>query len=98
MVELEDESDLPVAELSRGAAIEIGVARAVEPDVAAARRVEGAKQVQQRALPRPGGADDGDELAAPHVEVDAAQHLEGLAVAARVDLPDRPGLEQRVHS
>src|SRR5258705_205391 len=98
MMELEDESHLPVPELGGGAGVEVGVARAVEPDVAAARRVEGAEQVQQGALPRPRGADDGDELPAPHVEIDAAQDLEGLAVAAGVDLPDRPGLEQGVHS
>jgi len=54
--------------------------------------------MQQRAFPGPRGADDGDELPAPHVEIDAAQHLEGPAVAARIDFPDRPGLEQRVHS
>ena len=54
--------------------------------------------MQQRALPRAGGADDGDELPPPHFDVDAAQDLEQLPVSAREDPPDGPASEERVHS
>ena len=39
-------------------------------------RVQPAQQVQQRALARARGADDGQRLAGMHLEVDAAQHLD----------------------
>ena len=49
---------------------------AVQLDAARGRRVEPAHQVQQRALARARGADDGQRLAAVHVQVDTAQHLD----------------------
>ena len=43
-------------------------------DAARGRRVQPAQQVQQRALARAGGADDGHRLTGLHLQVDAAQH------------------------
>jgi hypothetical protein len=46
----------------------------LERDLAAAGRVEPAQQVQQRALARTGGTDDGNRFARAHVQVHALEH------------------------
>src|SRR3989338_2327986 len=54
---------------------------------AAADAVQPAEQVQQGTLARAGCADDGEALAAPHVEIDALEHRHVL-------LADGEGLAQ----
>src|SRR2546426_8487524 len=98
MVELKDKPQLAVPQLGELVGIQVGVARAVEPDVPARRAVECAQQVQQRALAGSRSAHDRYELSAVHLELHAAQHFERLAVAAREHLPDRPAFQQRAHS
>src|SRR6267142_5521196 len=97
-MKLEHKSELAVPELRRAAGLEVGIARAVEPDIAGSRAVQRTEQMQQRALPGAGSADDRDELAAPDLDIDAAQDLEHLPIAAREDPADRLGCEERVHS
>src|SRR2546430_5468008 len=45
-------------------------------DIAARWPIQRPEQMQQRALPRPGGAHDGDKLTAVDLELHGAQHLE----------------------
>src|SRR5206468_5326294 len=98
MMKLEHKAELPVPELRRAARIEIGIARAIQPNVSRRRTVQRPQEVQQRALPSARRADDGDELPASHLDVDAGQDLQQLSVAAREDAPDCPAHEERVHS
>ena len=98
MMKLEHKTELPVPQFRRPARVEIGIARAIQPDVSGRRTVERPEEMEQRAFPCPRGADDRDELPAPHLDVDAGQDLEHLPVAAREDTPDRPAHEERVHS
>jgi hypothetical protein len=51
--------------------------------------------VQQRRLAAARGTDDGDELAALHVDVDAAQRID-LDLAHVIDHPQVDGLEDRL--
>src|SRR5205814_2237936 len=98
MMKLKHKPQLSVPEVCRAACVEVGIARPVQPDVAAGRAVECAEQMQQGALPRSRRPDDRDELAAPHFDVDAPQDLEHLSIAAREHAPDRLGRQERVHS
>ena len=98
MMELKDKAQLAVPQLGEGGRVQVGVARAVEPDVSARGPIQRAEQVQQGALPGSRRAHDGDELAAVDLELHGAQHLERLAVAAGEYLADPPGFEQRRHS
>jgi len=98
MMELKDEAQLGVPQLGQGVGVQVGVAGAVEPDIAAGGPVQGAEQMQQRALPGSGRADDGNELAAVHLELHRAQHFERLPVAAGEHLAHAASLEQRGHS
>ena len=98
VMELEDEADLPVPHRrERGGGL-LAVHQPVEPDLARRRRVEGAQQVEQRALARAARPHDGDELPPAHRQVHARQHLDRGAVAAAVQLPESLGLEDRAHS
>jgi len=54
--------------------------------------------MQQRALPCSRRADDRDELATPHLDIDAAQDLEQLPVAAANTRRIAFAGEERVHS
>src|SRR5258705_11341192 len=98
MMKLKHKSQLSVPEFCRAACVEVGIARPVQPDVAAGRAVECAEQMQQGALPRARRPDDRDELAAPHFDVHAPQDLEHLSVAAREHAPDRLRRQERGHS
>src|SRR2546428_2109946 len=98
MMELEDKAQLPVPQLRQGGGVQVGIARAVQPDIAAGGPIQRPEQMQQRALPRPGGAHAGDKLTAVDLELHGAQHLERLPVAARKHLADPPGFEQGGHS
>src|SRR5258706_2989900 len=98
MMKLKHKPQLSVPEFCRAACVEIGIARPVQPDVAAGRAVECAEQMQQGALPRSRRTDDRDELAAPHFDIDAPEDLEHLSIAAREHTPDRLGRQERVHS
>ncbi len=60
--------------------------------------IQGAEQMQQRALPGPRRTDDRNEFAAPHLHVDTAQHFERLPIASGKDLPQAAGHQERVHS
>ena len=74
MVELVDEAQVLVAQAPLLGRVDLRDVLAVQLDAAGGRRVEPAHQVQQRALARARGADDGQRLAGAHVEVDAVQH------------------------
>ena len=82
VVELEDEAEGLVAQLVALAGRQVVDASAVEADAALVGPVEGAEQVQQRALAGAGGADDAEELAGADVQVDAAQDADDVGVAA----------------
>src|SRR5512146_2382820 len=69
-----------------------------ERDRAGGRRVEGAEEMEEGALPGPAGADDRDELSALDREVDARQDLDRGAVTAAVDLPDTGRFQDGAHS
>ena len=97
-MELEHETDLAVSHQRQGVGIELAEVPAVELDVSGGGHVQGSEQMEQRALARAAGADDGDELASGHREVDARQHLDREAVASLVDLPQTGGFEDRAHS
>ena len=75
-MELVDEAQMPVAQPALLGRIDAGDVLAVQLDAARRGRIEPAHQVQQRALARAGGADDGQRLAHAHVQVDAMQHGE----------------------
>src|SRR5256885_13402820 len=98
MMELKDEPQLVVPELGQLVPVQVGVARAVEPNVPARRAVERPEQMQQRTLARAGGAYDRHEFAAVDLQLHAAQHFQRLAVAAREHLADPPAFDQRAHS
>ncbi len=94
VVLLEDEADLLVAnrrQLGAGQPLDL---RAVEREGAGGRAVEAAEDRHQRALARARGPDQGHELAAGDVEVDAAQGVHRGAVGA-VDLGQAAGLDNR---
>ena len=55
-------------------------ALATEPDLALGQRLETGNRAQQRALPRPVGADDGDHRAVGDVQADAAQRRDLVVV------------------
>src|SRR5437773_11264436 len=54
--------------------VQVGVARAVQPDIAAGGPIQRPEQMQQRALPRPGGAHDGDERSEEHTSELQSHH------------------------
>jgi hypothetical protein len=83
---LEHEADLPIADGGAGVGRQLGDGCARQPIGALRRPIEAAEDVHERRLARPGGAHDGDELAARDVERHAAQGLH-LDVAEPVDLP-----------
>jgi len=98
VVELKDEPQLAVAELGQRDRVQIGVAAAVQPDIPAAGAIEGAEQVQQGAFPRARRPHHREHLAAVHVHVHPAEHLERPFVAAAEHLPKPARFDQRVHS
>src|SRR4029434_6490198 len=53
------------------------------------------QQSKQRRLAGAGGADDGDALARPHVEVDALQHPWSVVGIAKPQIARRDGASQR---
>lgn len=59
---------------------------ATDHHVATGGFVERAEHVQQSALPRTAGPDDGDHLATVDGEIDAAQNVENAPIAAEVGL------------
>src|SRR5262245_19509162 len=75
MIKLEDEAEGAIAQDVAGARRQAVDASPVEADRPLIRLVEGAHQVQQRALARARRADNREELAIAHLELDALQHL-----------------------
>ena len=74
MIELEDHAEAAVAEPVAAVRGKIVDPLAVEMDLAAVGHVERAQQVQERRLAAAALADDGQELALPHRQADAAEH------------------------
>jgi hypothetical protein len=98
---LEDEADLlpllgelAVAEMDVLAVARLALADqlAVDVDAAGARLLEIVDAAQQGGLARAARADDRDDLAAGHIEVDAGQHLEREEALVQVD-----DAQQRIH-
>src|SRR5262249_29290930 len=73
---------------------QLGDVQPGDPHPPAARPVQGAHHVQQRGLPRPGRADDGDQLTAVHGEADPGQRhhrrLAGVALGHLLKPKHRP--------
>ncbi len=83
--ELEDEADMPPAELRQIVVAEVRDLGAVDRYGARCGPIEAGEDVHERRLARARGAHDGGELALRNVERDAAQRVDGrvaLAVAA----------------
>jgi hypothetical protein len=76
MVELVDEAEMAIAPFALRGRVEGREVASAEVDVALSRRLEAAEQMQQRALARSRRADDGERLAASHLEVDALEHVD----------------------
>ncbi len=95
MMELVDETERTVAQL---AALAIGKVRhrlAFDLDLARARRVEPAEDVQQRALAGAGRADDRERLAARTAKLTSLQHF-GAQVAFLIGLGDLVGAQDDI--
>jgi hypothetical protein len=75
IMELEDESDRLVAKLGQLILGHIFGVDAVDDDLTVGRNVEGAKNVEKRAFPGSGLADDGIEGAFGEAKIDAEEHL-----------------------
>ena len=73
VVELEDEPDVPVPERDPLVVAGGGQLGPRDRDAAPVDGVEPAHTVQQRALPDPGGADDGDHLALVDGQLEVAK-------------------------
>src|SRR5919109_680704 len=84
MVELKDEADEAIAESRQGRIAAAKDILAVEQHPSRGGAVEGAEDMEQRALPGPGRPDQGNRLPSRHGQVDPLQHLH---------LP-RPGAER----
>jgi len=76
LVELKDESDVPVAEVGQFATVERQHVGAVDKEAARIGLVERADDLEQRGFARAAGAYDTDNFAFLDVEVDALEHLE----------------------
>ena len=76
VVELIDEAQVLVAPAALRGGVHGREIAAGQLHAAGARRIEAAEQVQERALARPRGADDGHGFAARDAEIDAAQDLD----------------------
>jgi hypothetical protein len=92
--ELEDEAEIGGPEPGPLALAETADLAPVESQPPLARRVEGAEQVEQRALAAARGTDDRDQLARLDPHRDPVQHLdcpgaERIALADSVELQDR---------
>ena len=74
VVELVDETQVPVAQIALHAGAQLRQVLAHQLHAAAGGRIERAQQVQQGALAGTRGADDGQRLAGVHLQVDALQH------------------------
>ena len=98
VVKLEDEPDLPVTHLGERRRTEFAEDLPVETNRTRRRGVQGAEQVEQRALPGAAGADDRDELSAIHGKVHTGEDLDRGAVATAIDLAEPFRLENRAHS
>ncbi len=74
VVELVDEAQVLVAQFALARGRERVQRLALQLHGAGGGRVEPAQQVQQRALARTRGADDGQRLAGMHVQIHALEH------------------------
>ena len=100
MVELEDEAEVPVpdegllvqAEAGEVAALEPGVAAAID-DLPSGGSVQEAQQIEEGALAHPGVAQDGQDLPGQDREVDAPEDWDRVTVDA-VLLLEADGLDQ----
>ncbi len=92
-MELEHEPDLPIPNGGEPLLGKIRECLAVEHDAPARGRVERSEEMEERALPGPARADDGQHLAASHLEVDAVEDGQQPAVAAAVLLGQANRLE-----
>ena len=76
LVELKDESDVPVAEVGQFATVERQHVGTVDKEAASIGLVERADDLEQRGFARAAWAYDTDNFAFLDVEVDALEHLE----------------------
>jgi len=69
-MKLKHKPELPVPEFRRARAIEVGIARPVQPDVPRSE-CEGSEQMQERALPAPDDPTMATNSPAPHFDIHA---------------------------
>ena len=74
MVELEDETERLIAQPVPPFHGQVVDAFTFQADLPPVRRIDGAEQMQQGALPRPGCADHAEELAGVHLQVQPLEH------------------------
>src|SRR5262245_13682998 len=79
MVELEYETDVAISKARPSGFRQSEYILIAEADGAGRRAVEGPHDVQERALPDSGGAEDRDDLPLRDVEVAASKNVEGAA-------------------
>ena len=91
VVGLEDEADGPAAQARQAVVVELVHVRAAQPIAALRRPVEAADDVHERRLAGARRPDDGHELPAPDVEVDAVEgtDVEPARVVDAVDVGQR---------
>src|SRR5664280_1368905 len=75
-MELVDEAEMAIPPLALLGSVKRREVAAAEKDGAAGRRFEAAEQMQQGALARARGTDDGERLPRLDGEIDAAQHVD----------------------
>src|SRR6266850_1590206 len=95
VVELEHEADVvraPVCELAAGKLVN---AAAADADLARARLIETADQIEQRGLARAGRTHQRDEVALGNIQSESVQDLDFL-LAALVNLADAADLDHRL--
>src|SRR5690606_20269110 len=94
VVQLEDEPDMARPPLRQRRTAQTVYRRTRHLDGAVARRIEPAKQVEQRRLARPRRSHQREEVAAWNVEIDALQHVDPFT-APRVVLAEIPDTDER---
>src|SRR6266850_2902558 len=93
---LEDEADLPIADLRQPLARQRADVLAIQPIAARGGRVEAPEDVHQRALAGARRTGDRDELAGGDIDVYAAQRLH-IDLAQPIRFREAARLDQRLH-
>src|SRR5688500_10235332 len=96
VVQLEHEYNLLANERGQFTRIQIRYFVAIECDRSVIRRVESAKQVQQRGLPRPGWSSDRDRLTMLRDKRDPSQDLDSVTTRRQKTLSQIDNVESEI--